>query len=205
MKIYLLQIDWLNGVLRCFQQYFSHITATAHIIHVFLGFTSARLGSEVSCPRTLPRKNPEDLVQLEPRTPGLRVEHFTTEPRGTLDLLQQVVFKCRLYLVDLWRSVVPEQWSLKAVDCLIQVTSNAGLTVFSTYQINIFICLEKQKTKTEFSNHRLTFAFILISLTFVRSTLRWQSFSFFFFKLWSHGSHHFIQTPYLIWVFAIAL
>ena len=26
-------------------------------------------------------KNPEDLVRLEPRTPGLRVKHFTTEPR----------------------------------------------------------------------------------------------------------------------------
>ena len=50
----------------------------------FLGFTSTRLGSEVSCPRTLPRKNPEDPVRLEPRTAGLRVKHFTTEPRGTL-------------------------------------------------------------------------------------------------------------------------
>ena len=58
--------------------------ATAHIIHAFLGFTSARLGSEVSCPRTLPRKNPEDLVRLKPRTPGLRVKHLTTEPCGTL-------------------------------------------------------------------------------------------------------------------------
>ena len=47
-------------------------------------FTSTRLGSEVSCPRTLPRKNPEDPVRLEPRTPGLRVKHFTTEPCGTL-------------------------------------------------------------------------------------------------------------------------
>ena len=50
----------------------------------FLGFTSTRLGSEMSCQRTLPRKNPEDLVRLEPRTPGLQVKHFTTEPRGTL-------------------------------------------------------------------------------------------------------------------------
>ena len=40
-------------------------------------------GSEMSCPRTLPRKNPEDPVWLEPRTPGLRVNHFTTEPRRT--------------------------------------------------------------------------------------------------------------------------
>ena len=39
--------------------------------------------SEVSCPRTLPRKNPEDPVRLEPRTPELQVKHFTTEPRRT--------------------------------------------------------------------------------------------------------------------------
>ena len=73
------------------EQYFSHITATAHIIHAFLGFTSSRLGSEVSCPRTLPRKNP-DLVRLEPRTPGLRVKHFTTEPRGTRTKSIQAAF-----------------------------------------------------------------------------------------------------------------
>ena len=28
-------------------------------------------------------KNPEDPVRLEPRTPGLRVKHFTTEPSET--------------------------------------------------------------------------------------------------------------------------
>ena len=83
LKILAYGILWLNGVLRRFNQYFSHITATAHIIHAFLGFTGTRLGSEVSCPRTLPRKNPEDPVRLEPRTPGLRVKHFTTVPRGT--------------------------------------------------------------------------------------------------------------------------
>ena len=33
--------------------------------------------------RTLPRKNLEDTVRLEPRTPGLQVKHFTTEPRKT--------------------------------------------------------------------------------------------------------------------------
>ena len=27
-------------------------------------------------------KYPEDLVRLEPRTPGLQVKHLTTEPRG---------------------------------------------------------------------------------------------------------------------------
>ena len=31
-------IDWVNGVLRRFQQHLNHITATAHIIHVFPGF-----------------------------------------------------------------------------------------------------------------------------------------------------------------------
>ena len=29
-------LDWLNGGLPRLQQYFSHITATAHIIHDFL-------------------------------------------------------------------------------------------------------------------------------------------------------------------------
>ena len=44
----------------------------------FLCFTSTTLGSEVSCPRTLPRKNPEEPGRLEPRTPGLQVKYFTT-------------------------------------------------------------------------------------------------------------------------------
>ena len=47
-------------------------------------------GSEVSCPRTLPRKNPEDPVRLEPRTPGLRVKHPTTEPRRTPSKLKDL-------------------------------------------------------------------------------------------------------------------
>ena len=45
-------------------------------------------GSKVSCPRTLPRKNPEDPVRLEPRTPGLRVKHI-------LNALENVV--CNLF------------------------------------------------------------------------------------------------------------
>ena len=65
------------------------MTETAHIIHAFLGFTSTRLSSEVLCPRTLPRKNPEDPVQLEPRTPRLQVKDFATEPRWTLTDLEQ--------------------------------------------------------------------------------------------------------------------
>ena len=92
------KIDWLNGVLRRFQQYFSYITATIHIIHPFLIFTSTRLGSEVSYPRTLPRKNPEDPVRLEPRTPGLRVKHFTTEPCGTQVWDKKIFKNFLLYL-----------------------------------------------------------------------------------------------------------
>ena len=44
-------------------------------------------------------------------------------------LLQQVVFKCRFYLVDIRRIIVSEQWSLKADGLLIQVVSNTFLTV----------------------------------------------------------------------------
>ena len=46
-------------------------------------------------------------------------------------LLQQVVFKCRFYQVDLRRVAVSEQWSLTADGPLIQVVSNTGLTVYS--------------------------------------------------------------------------
>ena len=63
----------------------------------FLGLTSTRLGSEVSCPRTLPQKNPEDPVRLEPRTPGLQVKHFTTEPHGTLQISVHVILFGKLF------------------------------------------------------------------------------------------------------------
>ena len=39
--------------------------------------------SEVSCPRTLPRKTSEDPARLKPRIPGLIIKYFTTEPRRT--------------------------------------------------------------------------------------------------------------------------
>ena len=44
-------------------------------------------------------------------------------------LLQQVVFKCRFYYVEL-RSVVSAQWSIKAGGLSIQVVSKTGLTVY---------------------------------------------------------------------------
>ena len=34
-------------------------------------------------PKNTPTKNPEDPVRLEPRSPRLRIKHFTTEPRRT--------------------------------------------------------------------------------------------------------------------------
>ena len=90
-------IDWL------IELYFTPLLT--HIIHAFLGFTSTRLGSEVSCPRTLPRKNPEDPVRLKPRTPGLRVKHFTTGPHGTQS-------KIKLYVCGGWSSAAPTTKSI---------------------------------------------------------------------------------------------
>ena len=55
MVVVLHRLNSLNIVLRRFQQYLSHITATAHIIN---GFISSILGwdSKLSCLRTLSRK-----------------------------------------------------------------------------------------------------------------------------------------------------
>ena len=51
-------------------------------------------------------------------------------PKGSnkSGLLQQVVLKCRFYLVDVRRGIISEQWSVKAVDYLIKVVCNTGLT-----------------------------------------------------------------------------
>ena len=51
-------------------------------------------------------KNPEDLVRLEPRTPGLRVKHLTTEPRGTL----QQIKNCLQQTVFVWKSLKFVVW-----------------------------------------------------------------------------------------------
>ena len=48
-------------------------------------------------------------------------------------LLQQVVFKCRFYYVDLRRVAVSEQWSLKEGGLLIQMVSKPGLTVYNAW------------------------------------------------------------------------
>ena len=88
-------IDRLNGVLRSFQQYLSHITA--HIIHVFPGFhlTSTRLAAlKCLAKGHSHEKNPEDPVRLESRTPGLRVKQRTTEPRGTFNQVITTSLQC---------------------------------------------------------------------------------------------------------------
>ena len=74
-------IEWCFTLLSTvFQSYYSDSSNYSCLSWVspVLGW-----GSKVFYPRTLPRKNPEDPVRLEPRTPGLRVKHFTTEPRRT--------------------------------------------------------------------------------------------------------------------------
>ena len=83
VRVELLEIGWLNGVLHRFQQNHSHIMATVHN-YSCLSWVSPVLGwgSEVYCSRTLPQKNPEDPVWLEPRTPGLRVKHLPLSHAG---------------------------------------------------------------------------------------------------------------------------
>ena len=55
-----------------------------------MGFPYARLGLLSILPKDTPTKTFEDPVQLEPRTPGLRVKHCTTEPRRTPEKILDV-------------------------------------------------------------------------------------------------------------------
>ena len=73
----------LNGVLRRFQQYFSHITTTPHIISVFPGFHQYQLGA-LKCLAQGHSNEKKKKKPKEPSTPGLRVKHFITGPRRTL-------------------------------------------------------------------------------------------------------------------------
>ena len=57
------RIDWLNGVLHQFQQYFNHSMATTIIIHVSPGFISTTLGPWNILLMNTPTKTPEDPVQ----------------------------------------------------------------------------------------------------------------------------------------------
>ena len=72
-------IEWcftpLSTVFQTYQGDSSHYLPLSWVSRVLCR------GSEVSCPLTLLRKNPEDPVQLEPRTSAFK--HFMTEPCRT--------------------------------------------------------------------------------------------------------------------------
>ena len=84
-------IDWMvfYAALTVFQSYRSDSSRNTCLSWVspVLGW-----GSEVSYLRTLPQKNPEDPVRLEPRTPGLRVKHFTFE-QSTFSLEESKIYR----------------------------------------------------------------------------------------------------------------
>ena len=104
-------IEW------CFYAAFNSISVISQrqftLFMFFLGFTSTRLGSEVSCPRTLPRKKPKRILSAT-LTQGPWITSKTLYHRATLDPLVQIesinfadgftplpkqalAFKCLLY------------------------------------------------------------------------------------------------------------
>ena len=91
-------IDWLNGVLRHFNSI--SVISWRQLTLFMSSWVSPVLGwgSEVSSPRTLPRKNPEDPVRLEPRSPGLRVKHYHWATQDT--------WCHRRHLAKIWHFVI---------------------------------------------------------------------------------------------------
>ena len=55
--------DCLNGVLRHLQHYFAHITATAHIIHVFPGFQQYKAWALKCLAQGHSQENPEPGIE----------------------------------------------------------------------------------------------------------------------------------------------
>ena len=95
-------IDWVNGVLRPF---FGILVVSRRQLTLFmscLGFTSTRLGLWSFLPKDTPTKNHEDPVLLEPRTPELRVWHFTTEACCEFQFIQE---RTKKYQSGKWRSI----------------------------------------------------------------------------------------------------
>ena len=80
--------EWVSGVLRRLQQYFSHITATAYIIHALPGFHQYWADALKCFTQGQSHEKPEYPVRLEPRTPWLQVKHFTTELCRTTENVQ---------------------------------------------------------------------------------------------------------------------
>ena len=101
-------------------------------------------GSEVSCPRTLPRKNTEDPVRLEPRTPASRVKHFTTEPRRTPEKVGRKFWINRAASFTLFSKV----WSFKNTR-----KRNLGrLPAYSSFPLLYFILSHKQTFRLSSAN-----------------------------------------------------
>ena len=77
--------DWL--IERCFMPistvYQLYHSDSSHFICLSCLSPVLSRGSEGSCTRTLQWKNPEDSVRFEPKIPGLRLKHSTTETRRT--------------------------------------------------------------------------------------------------------------------------
>ena len=104
----------------------------------FIGFTSTRLGSKVSGPRT----NLEDPVRPEPRTPGLRVKHFTTEPRRTF-LIFPIISRRLLHLSLLPTSFVYSFFFLQNLSFREHRPSHPVLKLFFFYIHSIYDkCIE---------------------------------------------------------------
>ena len=116
-------IDWMVFTLlsTIFQSYHSN---SSHYSCLSWVSTVLGYGSEVSCPRTLLWKNPEDLVWLESGTPGLWVTlyHWATQdppylikkyvPFPTMfATLPKIIFNffttlfCRLQMLSIWTSL----------------------------------------------------------------------------------------------------
>ena len=91
-----------------------------------LSWVSPVLGWALKChaqghshEKTLPRKNPEDQVRLEPRTPGLRVKHFTTEPRIFVSLSAILAY------TESYFSLSPFSRSFRPLQrCMVRVTND---------------------------------------------------------------------------------
>ena len=79
------KIDRLNGALYRFQQYFSHISAMTQIIHVFPGFHQYYPGAMKYFAQGNPREKPRGYSVARTQDPGLRVKHFITELRRTIN------------------------------------------------------------------------------------------------------------------------
>ena len=75
-------VNWLNSIYTALNTVSVILLWQLTLFMSLLSFTSSKPGLSIVLPKDTPTENQEDPVQLEPRTPGLRVKHFTTEPCG---------------------------------------------------------------------------------------------------------------------------